>query len=142
MNEIWNLKGVTAMREKLYRFMIGRYGNDQLNRFLMILSVVFFVLSFFGLKSFYILGIICLVYTYFRMLSRNTYKRSLENNQYMKYEYKVRQFFATQKRDMQQRRTHHIYRCPSCRQKIRVPRGKGRIEIRCPKCSQTFIKKS
>ncbi len=130
------------MREKLYRFMIGRYGNDQLNRFLMILSVVFFVLSFFGLKSFYILGIICLVYTYFRMLSRNTYKRSLENNQYMKYEYKVRQFFATQKRDMQQRRTHHIYRCPSCRQKIRVPRGKGRIEIRCPKCSQTFIKKS
>lgn len=130
------------MREKLYRFMIGRYGNDRLNRFLMILSVVFFVLSLFGLEFFYVLGIICLVYTYFRMLSRNTYKRSLENNKYMKYEYKVRQFFATQKRDMQQRKTHHIYRCPSCRQKIRVPKGKGRIEIRCPKCSQTFIKKS
>lgn len=133
---------MTAVREKLYRFMIGRYGNDQMNRFLMILSVVFFVLSLFGLEIFYILGILCLVYAYFRMLSRNTYKRSLENNRYLQYEYKVRQFFATQKRDMQQRKTHHIYRCPSCRQKIRVPRGKGRIEIRCPKCSQTFIKKS
>lgn len=130
------------MKERLYRFMLGRYGNDQLNRFLMILTLVFFVLSVFGVRIFYLLGLLCLIYAYFRMLSKNTYKRSLENNRYMKYEFKVRQFFATWKRDMQQRKTHHIYRCPSCRQKIRIPRGKGRIEIRCPKCSQTFIKKS
>jgi ribosomal protein S27E len=130
------------MKEKLYRFMMGRYGNDQLNRFLMILTVVFFVLSLFGLRIFYVLGILCIFYAYFRMFSKNLYKRRLENNWYMKREYCVRQFFATQKRDMQQRKTHHIYRCPDCRQKIRVPRGKGKIEIRCPKCSRTFIKKS
>lgn len=130
------------MREKLYRFMLGRYGNDRFNRFLMILTLVFFVISLFGVRIFYLFGILCLIYAYFRMLSRNTYKRSLENNWYMKYEFKVKQFFATQKRDMQQRKTHHIYRCPSCRQKIRIPKGKGRIEIRCPKCSRTFIKKS
>jgi ribosomal protein S27E len=130
------------MKEKLYRFMMGRYGNDQLNRFLMILTVVFFVLSLFGLRIFYVLGILCIFYAYFRMFSKNLYKRRLENNWYMKREYRVRQFFATQKRDMQQRKTHHIYRCPDCRQKIRVPRGKGKIEIRCPKCSRTFIKKS
>ncbi|MBD5395518.1 MAG: hypothetical protein HDR71_14910 [Lachnospiraceae bacterium] len=130
------------MKEKLYRFMMGRYGNDQLNRFLMILVLVFFVCSVFGSGFFYLLGLACLIYVYFRMMSKNTYKRSLENNRYLQYEFKVKQFLGTWKRDMQQRKTHHIYRCPSCRQKIRIPRGKGRIEIRCPKCSQTFIKKS
>lgn len=130
------------MKEKLYRFMQGRYGNDQLNRFLMVLVLVCFVFSLFGLKVLYVLGIALLVYAYFRMFSKNIYKRSQENSVYLKYEYKVRQWFATLKRDMNQRKTHHIYRCPSCRQKIRIPKGKGKIEIRCPKCGQTFIKKS
>lgn len=130
------------MREKLYRFMIGRYGNDNLNRFLTAISIVCLVLSFFGPRIFYLLAIAILVYVYFRMFSRNIYKRTMENNLYMRYEYKIKQYFATLKRDMNQRKTHHIYRCPFCRQKIRIPKGKGRIEIRCPKCSQTFIKKS
>jgi len=122
--------------------MIGRYGNDNLNRFLTAISIVCLVLSFFGPRIFYLLAIAILVYVYFRMFSRNIYKRTMENNLYMRYEYKIKQYFATLKRDMNQRKTHHIYRCPSCRQKIRIPKGKGRIEIRCPKCSQTFIKKS
>lgn len=130
------------MKEKLYRFMMGRYGNDQFNRFLMILAMICCVLSLFRVPGVYLIGLLCLVYVYFRMLSRNTYKRSLENNKYLQCEYKVRRWFSGLKRDMQQRRTHHIYRCPSCRQKIRIPRGKGKIEIRCPKCGQTFIKKS
>lgn len=130
------------MKEKLYRFMMGRYGNDQFNRFLMILAMICCVLSLFRVPGVYLIGLLCLVYVYFRMLSRNTYKRSLENNKYLQCEYKVKRWFSGLKRDMHQRRTHHIYRCPSCRQKIRIPRGKGKIEIRCPKCGQTFIKKS
>lgn len=130
------------MREKIYRFMQGRYGNDQLNRFLMILALVVMVLSMFGVPLVYILGVVSMIYAYFRMFSRNIYKRRAENSAYMKYEYKVKQKLATWKRDMKQRKTHHIYRCPSCKQKIRIPRGRGKIEIRCPKCSQTFIKRS
>lgn len=130
------------MKEKLYRFMQGRYGNDQFNRFLMIVTVICFILSLFGLSPFYVLGIILFVYAYFRMFSRNIYKRSAENTAYLKYEYKVKQKISAFKRDMKQRKTHHIYKCPSCRQKIRIPRGKGKIEIRCPKCGQTFIKRS
>ena len=130
------------MKEKFYRFMQGRYGGDQLSRFLMILTVACMVLSLFGADFFYIIVFALLIYSYFRIFSRNRYKRQAENAVYLKYEYKVRQFFATWKRDMAQRKTHHIYRCPSCRQKIRVPRGKGKIEIRCPKCSNTFIKRS
>ena len=130
------------MKEKLYRFMQGRYGNDQLNRFLMILVIVCLVLSMLGIRPFYIVGILCLVFSYYRMLSKNYNKRRAENSVYLRYEYKAKQFWATWKRDMGQRKTHHIYNCPSCRQKIRIPRGKGKIEIRCPKCGQTFIKKS
>ena len=130
------------MKEKFYRFMQGRYGGDQLSRFLMILTVACMVLSLFGADFFYIIGFALLIYSYFRIFSRNRYKRQAENAVYLKYEYKGRQFFATWKRDMAPRKAHHIYRCPSCRQKIRVPRGKGKIEIRCPKCSNTFIKRS
>ena len=130
------------MKEKFYRFMQGRYGNDQFNRFLMVLVIVCFALSLFGVRPLYVLGITLLIYAYFRLFSKNIYKRRQENAVYLRYEYKVRQWFATFKRDMEQRKTHHIYRCPSCKQKIRIPRGKGKIEIRCPKCGQTFIKKS
>ncbi len=130
------------MREKLYRFMQGRYGADQLNRFLMILVIVCLVFSLFGFRIFYVLGIALLFYSYFRIFSKNLYKRREENAAYLRWEYKWKQRFGSWKRTMQQRKTHHIYRCPSCKQKIRVPKGKGRIEIRCPKCSQTFIKKS
>ncbi len=130
------------MREKFYRFMMGRYGSDRFNRFLLIVALVLVVLSMFGIPLLNTLGLICMGYAYFRMFSRNIYKRREENAKYLKYEYKVRQKFAAVKRDMNQRKTHHIYRCPSCKQKIRVPRGRGRIEIRCPKCSQTFIKRS
>lgn len=130
------------MREKFSRFMIGRYGNDRLNQVIMIVAMIALVISFFGPEIFYLFSLLCLVVVYFRMFSRNIYKRSMENNKYLQWEYKVKQFFAKKKREMQQAKTHHIYRCPSCKQKIRVPRGKGRIEIRCPKCGQTFIKKS
>ncbi|MBQ6887030.1 MAG: hypothetical protein IJN54_05920 [Lachnospiraceae bacterium] len=130
------------MREKLIRFMYGRYGNDQFNKFLMALSLICLVFSFFGADIFYLFAIMILIYSYFRMFSKNLYKRRRENTVYLQYQYKVKQFWNTQKRDFNQRKTHHIYKCPSCRQKIRIPKGKGKIEIRCPKCSSTFIKRS
>ncbi len=130
------------MREKLYRFMQGRYGADQFNRFLMTAALVCFFASLLGIRGFYLIGAALLIYAYFRMFSKNLYKRRAENTAYMQRTYKLRQKWAAWKRDMKQRKTHHIYKCPSCRQKIRIPRGKGKIEIRCPKCGQTFIKKS
>mgnify|MGYP000175811789 FL=1 len=87
-------------------------------------------------------GLAAIIYTYFRMLSRNIQKRYAENQKYLSMTAKIRQWFRKEKNMMEQRKTHHIYTCPSCGQKIRIPRGKGKIEIDCPKCHTKFIKKS
>ena len=131
------------MKEKFMRFMYGRYGVDTLGKYslgaglaTMVLSIVFDSYTLSLLSWFFI------ILTYFRMFSRNLYKRSSENQTFLNKTYKLRTWFGKQKDMMAQRKTHHIYRCPGCKQKIRVPRGKGRIEIRCPKCHTTFIKNS
>lgn len=131
-----------AMRERFYRFMQGRYGNDRLNQALMILTLVFMLLSFFGHGGFSLLALLLLGYSYFRMFSRNIYARSAENQWYLKQEGKVRGFFSAKKREISQRKTHCIFKCPNCKQKIRVPRGHGRIEITCRKCGNKFIRKT
>lgn len=130
------------MREKLQRFMWGRYGNDKLNQFLMICAMVLLVVSMFLPGPFYLAAVIVMVYAYFRMFSRNIAKRAAENQLYLAKTLKIRTAFARKKNEMGQRKQYHIYKCPSCKQKIRVPRGRGRIAITCGKCGNEFIKKS
>lgn len=130
------------MREKLNRFMQGRYGNDRLNQFLMIAALVCIVLSFIWGGVFDLIALLLMIYAYYRMLSRNMYQRAAENQWYLRKEQKVKGFFGKQKNVFQQRKTHHIYKCPNCKQKIRVPKGKGRIAIRCQKCGTEFIRRS
>lgn len=91
---------------------------------------------------FYIIGWAAMIYCYFRLFSRNIQKRYAENQKFLAKTYNIRCFFNKQKNMFMQRRIYHIYKCPGCKQKIRIPRGKGRIEVRCPKCGTTFIKKS
>lgn len=135
------------MKEKLIRFMQGRYGIDQLSKLLIILGVVVVLISAFfnwgpaGLIC-YLLGWALVIWGYFRVFSRNVTKRSAENEVYLSKTGGIRSFFQKQKYMWRQRRVYHIYKCPGCGQKIRIPRGKGKIEVRCPKCGATFIKKS
>ena len=131
------------MREKFIRFMYGRYGMDSLGRFTIIAGVAAMLLA--GWNNSMILSLLswsCIIYSYFRMFSRNIYRRASENQWYLRHTSRLRAAYYRQKNLMAHRKTHHIYKCPACRQKIRIPRGKGLIEIRCPKCNTTFIKKS
>lgn len=136
------------MREKFMRFMQGRYGVDSLSRFTMGFALVSVILSVFvnrsrGLASFLdFLGLAAIVYTYFRIFSRNISKRSAENQKFLQMTSGLRSRFRKEKNIMSQRKTHHIYTCPGCGQKIRIPRGKGKIEIVCPKCQTKFVKRS
>ena len=136
------------MRERLFRFMQGRYGMDQLGRVILIFSAVMMVfsviLSRIGMISLIlnVLGMGGLLITWVRMLSRNFTARSAENRKYLQLTEGLRRRIGKEKYMMAQRKAYHIYKCPQCAQKIRSPRGDGRkIEIECPKCHTKFIKR-
>ena len=131
------------MREKFRRFMTGRYGVDQLSRLYLVLTLVLLVLSMFTkLPIFYGLAIILLIYMYYRMFSKNTTKMYAQNQKYLNMRYQVVVKWNNAKKHFAQRKEYRFYRCPKCHQKVRVPRGKGKICITCPKCRNEFIKKS
>lgn len=131
------------MREKIQRFMIGRYGVDAFGKFLLGTVVVLWAINLFANSRFlYSWALLLMIYAYFRMFSRNTTKRYQENVKYLQIKNNMVSRFKSEKSQLKERKTHHIYRCPTCRQKIRIPRGKGRICITCPKCKTEFTKVS
>lgn len=131
------------MREKFRRFMTGRYGVDQLSRLYLVLTLVLLVLSMLTkVPIFYGLAIILLIYMYYRMFSKNTTKMYAQNQKYLNMRYQVVVKWNNAKKHFAQRKEYRFYRCPKCHQKVRVPRGKGKICITCPKCRNEFIKKS
>ena len=117
------------------KFMQGRYGSDKLNTALLITGILCSLLSTLsggGLLSLVlsILAYILLGYVIFRMLSRDTYRRYQENRKYLQF------------LDRFKDKEHRYFDCPRCRQPVRVPRGKGKIAITCPKCKEKFVKKT
>ena len=131
------------MREKFRQFMIGRYGTDGLNQFLSFASIVMLLLSLLTRFSLFTwVGAVLLALCYYRSLSRNISKRTDENYRYYAIKDRVDSKFRGLKKQWANRRVYHYYRCPQCHQKLRVPRGRGRIQISCPRCGTQFIKKS
>ena len=134
---------MNSFKDKMARFMYGRYGMDQLSRNLSLICLVLLIVTMFVRNNvIYMIALVGIVYTYFRVFSRNISKRSEENEKYLKFHYKVVGKLNKIKFRITDSKTHRIFRCPSCSQKIRVPRGKGKISIKCPKCRIEFIKKT
>ena len=133
-------------KNKMAQFMYGRYGVDQFSKFLLITTLVLCILSMFlptHIDSFISpLVLLIIIYTYFRMFSKNIYKRAAENEKYLKITSKWRRKINTEKKIAGERKYYRFYNCPGCGQKIRVPKGHGKIQIRCPKCNEKFIRKS
>lgn len=141
------------MKERLRKFMVGRYGADELNRFLTICGWVLllagFVLSSIQKNTTQILGSLMvtlswalLIWSIFRTLSKNTQKRASENYQYFVYKNEVVSWWKQRKTRWQDRKVHRYFRCPQCRATVRVPKGKGKIRITCPHCKNQFVKNS
>lgn len=131
------------MKEKLQRFMMGRYGVDALNKFLLGATLVLLVINMILRSSLLnTLSLLLLIACYVRMLSRNVQKRYNENVKFLNKKKDLLNYFRKEKSYFEQRKTHHIYKCPTCKQKIRVPKGKGKICITCPSCKTEFIKNS
>ena len=148
--------------------MRGRYGNDNLNRFLLIVSVILIIADMFVRRRLlYMLAVLILIYVYCRMFSRNINARYRENQKFLQFTAKVRrnggpgnasyggaygggQYGNTansgsagwgRKAKPAKDRDHKIFKCPVCGEKLRVPKGAGKISITCPHCGEKFIKK-
>ena len=121
------------IKQALLRFMMGRYGSDKLNMWILGTGFICSILSMFipvvGL-ALSACSTILLIWAIFRMLSRNTYKRYQENRRFLQWLDRIKD------------KKHKYYRCPRCRQQVRVPKGKGKIMITCPKCKEKFQKRS
>ena len=133
-------------REKFAAFMAGRYGADQFWRFLSGAALVLLIINLFvrGVvgQILYFLVLAVLVYNIFRMFSKNTAARYKENVAYLKVKNRVVGWYANLRRRIRESKTHRFYKCPTCKTTVRVPKGKGKIRITCPKCGASFVRKS
>lgn len=136
------------MKEKFIKFMYGRYGNDELNQFLfklifgsLLISLLCGRASYIG-DLFYFLALAMVVFIYFRMFSKNFNKRYSERTAYLNFSNKMKSFLYKYNKTKEQNKSHAFFKCPSCKQKVRVPKGRGKISIHCPKCGVDFIKRS
>ena len=124
-------------------FMRGRYGVDQLG--MQLLVIYFIVLAIAALLQASWLRYVAyalLGYCFFRIFSKKTYRRSAENTRYLQMIYPYQQWLAKKKNRFQTRKVYKYFKCPNCKQELRVPKGKGAITITCPKCRTQFDKKS
>ena len=131
---LWLKQAGASFLDMLRRFMAGRYGHDRLNITLLVVGCVLcFVQMFVPSGAGFVLTILSealLILSLFRCFSRNTYKRYNENRKFLLLIDRIKA------------RDHRYYACPKCRQTVRVPRGKGKIAIICPKCREKFVKKT
>ena len=144
-----------GFKEKMRQFLVGRYGGDSLNTALSVFSLVSFITAVIvraaskttaGLVIslvFYALALAAIVLTTFRTFSKNLTARRAEYEWFRK---NIIAPFTKRTNEIKTRRaqsaTHKFFKCPKCRQTVRVPKGKGKIRITCPKCGEVFIKKT
>ena len=126
---------MNRIKQAFARFMMGRYGTDKLNTWILGVGVVLCLISVFIQYPPVNLALttcsyILMVWAIFRTFSRNTYKRYRENRRFLMILDRIKD------------REHRYFDCPKCRQPVRVPRGKGKIMITCPKCKEKFQRKT
>ena len=119
----------------LRRFMEGRYGTDRLNTAILVVGVAAALIRLFFSQpavnlALWLISYAMMFWAIFRMLSRNVYQRYQENRKFLQLIDRIKD------------RQHRYYDCPKCHQTVRVPRGKGKIAITCPKCKEKFVRKT
>ncbi|MCI6256173.1 MAG: hypothetical protein MR648_06230 [Clostridiales bacterium] len=130
------------IRNALQRFMYGRYGNDQLNMVLVLLSLALYLV--FAVTSWtflYAVSFMLMAVALFRCLSRNYDRRRAENGKFLSLVQPVTRWYRL-RRTIRRDKDHCYFKCPNCGQQLRVPRGKGRITVTCRGCGASFQEKS
>ena len=134
------------MKQKFAKFMYGRYGLDELSKFLSTLSLLVLVASLFLTQTVktvvFAAAVALLVYAYFRIFSKNYEKRRAENKVFLERRQRITERFRLRRDMWKQRKEFKFFKCPSCKAVLRVPRGKGKIRVVCKKCGTAFERKT
>ena len=128
-----------SIRERLARYMAGRYGIDRLYYFLLAICFILIVINLF--VNSYIISLLesaLFVYALYRVMSRNIYKRQQENEKFVKFADQPKKFINLQKCKNRDRKTHVYRKCPSCKNNLRLPKEKGKHTVVCPCCKHRF----
>ena len=129
--------------EWLRRFMIGRYGSDQLSLALLIFSfLLMFIARIARFPVLVFISYIPLIICAFRMLSRNISKRSAENYRFMLISNSFYLWIKQKQEHIKNSKTRRYFKCPNCAASLWVPKGKGKIIITCPKCKTQFKRRT
>ena len=134
---------IAQAKIKLQRFMYGRNGADQLTVFVLTVAVIIALFAgVFRLPYLQLIYYAGVFWALFRTLSRSLVKRRLENQLFLQKTRPITSWFRIQKRIAKERNTHRHFKCPNCKQRLRVPKGKGKIKITCSNCGEQFSRKS
>lgn len=130
------------MRDKITEFMLGRYGVDTLNKHILYLVIALIILNlFFNNRILYAISYILIAIELFRSLSKNITARSVENDKYEKLIEPLQDYVLLRQKERADPE-HKYFRCKNCHAIVRVPKGKGKIEVRCPRCGNRFDARS
>lgn len=123
--------------------MYGRYGNDALTKFLLILALVLMVISWIpSLWWVYLLALAVMIWSLFRTFSRRFDKRRRELERYLKIQKPIVNFFKLSRNKWRDRKTHVYFKCKKCKAVLRVPKGKGSIVVICTRCKDRIEKET
>jgi len=126
--------------EKLYKFMYGRYGVDELYKFLFWIYILLIIINIFVDSSIIVvIELIILFIMFYRFFSKKINKRKKENKKYLNIKNKVLKPFDNIKRNIKDK--EHVYvKCSKCKKslKLDIPMERGIKTIKCPNCKNRF----
>lgn len=128
--------------DKIRRFMYGRYGTDKLSFVLLIAGLILSLIGqLFLLFPVMVISYVFYGYALFRILSKNITTRQKEYYSFLKVWNPMVKWFKMRKTIWNDRKVYRYFKCPNCKQWLRAPKGRGKIQVTCQKCRKEFIKK-
>lgn len=123
--------------------MLGRYGQDELGKFILSLSLILLIINLFvKTAALSAAALVLIIYSYYRIFSRDVRARYAENKKFLSTVDPLRRKFFSSKNKYDNRKVYKYIKCPKCKFEMKVPKNKGKIRVTCKKCGEKFIVKS
>mgnify|MGYP006967136685 CR=1 FL=1 len=146
-------KYIVMIRDDIKNAMSKRCGGDELNNLLMLLGFLFVVIALFSKRWQFaaieaLIGAVFVGICYMRVFSKDLEKRQRENAIYMKHMGEIVHFTDYLLLCLKMKiksitdKEYVYFVCSQCKRIIRVPKGKNKVSIRCPKCNHVFVKRT